>query len=110
VDFWATWCGPCRVELPNVLKAYNQYHAKGFEIIGVSLDENQAALKRFVQENGFAWPQYFDGKRFDNKLAMKYGVGSIPSSYLLDGDGKIIGVNLRGAELAAAVAKALDKK
>jgi thiol-disulfide isomerase/thioredoxin len=110
VDFWATWCVPCRMELPNVLKAYKDYHAKGFEIVGVSLDEDQPALERFIKENDMAWPEYYDGKRYENKLAMKYGIMSIPSNYLLDGDGKIIGANLRGDELGAAVAKALAKK
>jgi thiol-disulfide isomerase/thioredoxin len=61
VDFWATWCGPCRGELPNVLAAYKKYHDKGFEIIGISLDRDENALKSFIKENGMVWPQYFDG-------------------------------------------------
>ena len=110
IDFWATWCMPCRMELPNVLKVYEKYHAQGFEVIGISLDESQPMLDRFIQENNLAWPQFNDGKRWDNKLAMKYGVMSVPTTYLLDGEGKIIGINLRGDELDAAVAKALAKK
>jgi thiol-disulfide isomerase/thioredoxin len=107
IDFWATWCVPCRIELPNVIKAYEKYHAQGFEIIGVSLDVDQPVLDRFIKENGLTWQEYYDGKRFDNKLAMKYGVMFVPTNYLLDGDGKIIGKDLRGDELEAAVAKAV---
>ena len=110
IDFWATWCVPCRIEFPNVLKTYEQYHAQGFEIIGVSLDEDQSALERFIKENNLTWQQYYDGKRFENKLAAKYGVMFIPTNYLLDGDGKIIGKDLRGDELEEAVGKALANK
>jgi len=110
IDFWATWCMPCRMELPNVLAAYEKYHAQGFEVIGISLDESRPMLDRFIQENKLAWPQFNDGKRWENKLAGKYGVQSVPTTYLLDGEGKIIGVNLRGDELDAAVAKALAGK
>jgi thiol-disulfide isomerase/thioredoxin len=109
VDFWATWCGPCVKELPNVIKAYEKYHDKGFEIIGVSLDEDEQKLKTFIKDKNMTWVQYFDGKGWANKLAGKYGVQSIPSTYLLDGEGKIIGSNLRGEALDAAVAKALPK-
>lgn len=109
VDFWATWCMPCVRELPNVLKAYQDYHPKGFEILGISLDQDEQKLKQFIQERKMPWPQYFDGKGWANKLAAKYGVNSIPATYLLDGDGKIIGKNLRGEALDQAVAKALPK-
>jgi thiol-disulfide isomerase/thioredoxin len=109
VDFWATWCGPCVRELPNVIAAYKKYHGKGFEIIGVSLDEDQPTLERFLKDNDVPWQQYFDGKMWDNKLAMKYGVNLAPTTYLLDADGKILGKNLRGPDLEAAVAKALAK-
>jgi peroxiredoxin len=110
LDFWATWCGPCRVELPNVLKTYGKYHDKGFEIIGISLDQDQKQLESFVKDKKMTWPQFFDGKGWQNKLAQKYGVNSIPATYLLDGDGKIIAKDLRGEELEAAIAKALAKK
>jgi len=109
VDFWATWCPPCRAELPNVIAAYQKYHDKGFEIIGVSLDDEQPVLESFLKENQMTWPEYFDGLHWKNKLAMKYGVMSVPSDYLLDGKGRIIGKNLRGEALDAAVAKALAK-
>ncbi|HEU6447803.1 MAG TPA: redoxin domain-containing protein [Verrucomicrobiae bacterium] len=109
VDFWATWCGPCRGELPNVLAVYKKYHAKGFEIVGVSLDEDKATLQKFLQQNGMTWQQYFDGKGWENKLAVKYGIQSIPATFLLDGSGKIIGSDLRGPLLDSAVATALGK-
>lgn len=111
VDFWATWCGPCVGELPNVLKAYEKYHDKGFEIIGVSLDEKEETLKTFLKTKGMAWPQYFDGKGWQNKLAGAYGIMSIPSAYLLDGQGKIVAKNeeLRGDGLDGALAKLLAK-
>ena len=109
VDFWATWCPPCRAELPNVIAAYQKYHDKGFEIIGVSLDDEQPVLENFLKENKMTWPEYFDGLHWKNKLAVKYGVMSVPADYLLDGRGRIIGKDLRGEALDAAVAKALAK-
>ena len=110
VDFWATWCGPCRIELPNVIAAYQKYHAKGFDIIGVSLDEDKAQLLGFIKDQNMTWPQFFDGQGWSNKLAVKYGIQSIPDAYLLDGEGKIIGKKLRGDALDQAVASALANK
>ncbi len=109
VDFWATWCGPCIAELPNVLKAYEKHHGKGFEIVGISLDSDRAKLDKFITDRKLTWPQYFDGKGWQTKLAGAYGVNSIPATYLLDGEGNIIAKNLRGAALEEAVAKALAK-
>ena len=110
LDFWATWCPPCVRELPNVIKTYEAYHQKGFEIIGISLDKDQQKLASFTKEKNMAWPQYFDGLAWQNKLAVKYGVNSIPATFLLDGQGTIIGHDLRGEALDQAVAKALAKK
>ncbi len=110
IDFWATWCGPCVAELPNVLKTYAKFHTQGLEIIGVSLDEDQQKLESFIKQKNLTWQQFFDGKGWQNKLAAKYGISSIPATYLLDGAGKIIGKDLRGEHLENAVAKALAKK
>jgi peroxiredoxin/cell fate (sporulation/competence/biofilm development) regulator YlbF (YheA/YmcA/DUF963 family) len=112
VDFWAMWCGPCIAELPTVVKAYKDYHARGFEIVGISLDRagDGPKLAKFTQDQEMPWRQFFDGKYWQNELAAKYGVNSIPATYLLDREGNIIGKNLRGPALAAALDKALAKR
>ncbi len=107
IDFWATWCGPCMAELPNVIKAYDKYHAKGFAIIGVNLDDNSALVTAFLKDHPLAWPQFSDGKGWENELAVKYGVHRIPATYLLDAEGKILAKDLFGDELEQALAKAL---
>ena len=110
VDFWATWCGPCIKELPNVLETYQKHHPKGFEIVGISLDQTEQKLHDFTKAQNMTWQQFFDGQGWGNKLAGKYGVNSIPATYLLDAEGKILGKDLRGEDLEKAVAAALAKK
>ena len=110
VDFWATWCGPCVRELPDLQKAYDKHHAAGFEILGISLDRDKDKLTKFIETKKMPWPQHFDGKMWGNKLAEQYGVESVPTTYLLDGEGKIIAKDLSGDALEKAVAKALKKK
>jgi len=95
VDFWATWCPPCREEVPNVVAAYQKYHDKGFEVMGVSLDEDKQTLLDFTSQNGMAWPQYFDGMGWDNSIASANGVRSIPAMWLFGKDGRLITKNAR---------------
>lgn len=106
IDFWATWCGPCVAELPNVLKAYKELHPKGFEIVGISLDQDKAALESFVKERGMEWPQYFDGKGWQNEISTKYGISSIPAMWLVNKKGMVVSTNARGG-LEENVAKLL---
>ncbi len=107
VDFWATWCGPCIAEMPNVVAAYEKYKEQGFEVIGISLDEEKAAVESFVKEHKMAWPQYFDGKGWQNELAQHFGIQGIPATFLVGKGGKIVASNLRGPALGEAVEKAL---
>ena len=107
VDFWATWCGPCVRELPDLRKLYDQYHAKGLEIIGVSSDDDKGRLTSFLRDKHVAWPQYFDGKGQGNQLAVPYGIDGVPTTYLVSKDGKILGKDLHGDALENAVRAAL---
>jgi thiol-disulfide isomerase/thioredoxin len=106
VDFWATWCGPCRGEVPNVVAAYQKYHDQGFDVLGVSLDTDQNAMTSFAAENGMVWPQYFDGQGWSNALARQYGVNAIPAMWLIGKDGKLITKDAR-EDLDADIARAL---
>lgn len=105
VDFWASWCGPCRRENPNVVKAYNKYHEKGFDVLGVSLDKTKDRWLQAIEKDGLMWHHVSDLKGWKNEAAALYGVRSIPSTLLLDREGKIIARNLRGPQLEAKLAE-----
>jgi peroxiredoxin len=110
VDFWASWCGPCRQENPNVVKAYNQYKDKGFTILGVSLDQKKEPWLKAIEKDQLTWSHVSDLKYWQNEVAVQYGINSIPASYLLDPNGKIIGKNLRGEALAKKLAELMPDK
>ena len=95
IDFWATWCGPCVSEMPRIVDLYSKYHDKGFETIGISLDNEIESLKNFVKEKGIAWPQSFDGKGWQNKYVKEFDVKGIPTMLLIDKDGKLSDLNGR---------------
>jgi thiol-disulfide isomerase/thioredoxin len=103
VDFWATWCGPCRMEMPNVVAAYNQLHQAGFEIVGISLDQSKEKLLGYTQQAGMTWPEYFDGKGWANDISSRYGVNAIPAAWLVDKKGIVRTTQARGANLADQV-------
>lgn len=112
VDFWASWCGPCRVENPNVVKVFHQYKDKGFTVLGVSLDRPNAKDKwlKAIHDDGLAWTQVSDLKFWDNEVAKLYGIRAIPQNLLIDPQGKIIAKNLRGMELEQYLAKTFGEK
>ncbi len=107
VDFWASWCGPCRQENPNVVKLYNQYKDKNFTILGVSLDTDRAKWLKAIEDDKLTWNHVSDLQGWKNSAAGLYGVNSIPHTVLIDANGVIIGRNLRGDELAAKLAEVL---
>jgi thiol-disulfide isomerase/thioredoxin len=105
VDFWASWCGPCMREIPTLVSAYAKYKSKGFEIFGISLDNDKTRWLNAIATNNMNWVQTSDLNYWNNAVAIQYGIRSIPASFLLDKDGKIIAKNLRGDELLMKLEK-----
>lgn len=108
IDFWAAWCKPCREENPNVVKLYNEYKEKGFEVFGVSLDRTKEDWVDAIAEDGLTWTQVSDLKYFNSEAAELYQIAAIPATYLIDPDGKIIGKDLRGPSLRAKLEEIFD--
>ena len=109
IDFWASWCGPCRRENPNVVKLYKKYHDKGFEIYSVSLDKEKSAWLKAIKDDGLVWPTHVsDLKGWTSSGGKTYGIMSVPSTVLVDKDGKIIARNLRGPELERKLAEIFE--
>ncbi len=109
VDFWAAWCTPCRQENPNVVKVYNAFHKKGFDILGVSLDQKKEDWLKAIADDKLTWTHLSDLKYWGNEAAKLYAVNSIPSNFLLDETGTIVGRNLRGDDLYQKVKEVLGK-
>ncbi len=108
IDFWASWCGPCRKENPNVVKVYNKYKNQGFEILGVSLDKTKDRWLAAIEKDQLTWPHVSDLKGWQSEAAKTYGVRSIPATVLLDKEGKIIARNLRGSMLERKLAEIFE--
>jgi len=113
VDFWAIWCGPCVAEIPNVVKNYEQYHGKGLEVLGISLDRegSEDKIAKFTESKKMPWPQVYDGKFWSAEVAKLYGISAIPHMLLVDGETGLIVANkdIRGEMLGEAIQKALDE-
>jgi peroxiredoxin len=110
IDFWAAWCQPCRQENPNVVKVYNEFHKKGFDVFGVSLDHSKDAWVKAIADDKLTWTHVSDLQWWNNTAAKLYAVNSIPANFLLDETGKIIGKNLRGEALYNKVNEVLGGK
>jgi len=107
LDFWASWCAPCRAENPNIVKQYNAFKDKGFNIVSVSLDDNKSAWLKAIKDDKLTWTHISELKKWDGKVTNLYKVEGIPASFLLDSQGKIVAKNLRGEELKAFLTKGL---
>jgi len=113
VDFWATWCGPCRAEVPNVIKLYHAYHDKGFDVLGISLDNTAEDAKLYIEQADIPWATMFstneDEHSWNHPMAVYYGISGIPRAILVDRDGKVVSMNARGKELARLLRKMLGE-
>ncbi len=114
VDFWATWCGPCVAEMPHMKQLYAEYRGKGVEFLGISLDQPKEqggldSLKKYVKDNGIAWPQYYQGKGWESEFSRSWGINSIPSMFVVDTEGKLYSVEARG-KLEQIIPKLLKEK
>ena len=107
LDFWASWCGPCRVDIPEVKKIWRRHGRDQFMIIGINLDSNRQLFDAYMKEEAISWPQYYDGLGWGNKLARLYGVYAIPQTILIDQDGAIKATGLRGEELSEKISEML---
>jgi peroxiredoxin len=109
IDFWASWCGPCRANNPRLIKLYKKYHDKGFEIFGVSIDNNHSNWKEAVKEDQLEWTQVDDDKGWDASTAKVYNVNAIPASFLIDRDGIMREIDLEGRSLESKIKSLLKK-
>lgn len=113
VDFWATWCGPCRQEVPNVLRLYHAYHEKGFEVVGVSLDDRREQAESYIEQYDVPWPNLFsenkDHRKWEHPMAVYYGITGIPMAILIDRDGTVVSLQARGEILERELRRLLGE-
>ena len=107
VDFWASWCAPCREENPNIVKQFERFKGKNFSVLGISLDDDRASWLQAIKDDQLNWSHLSELKKWDGKVSILYKIEGIPASFLLDPKGKIIAKNLRGAELELFLEKTL---